>query len=89
MRLTGQDELHGLPCIGQQPDQSVLILKQQIGSLVHHEAAGEAQSQRNVVEHPAGAFNLQAGLVREGYITDEDRLPCVEVRMGNSRRMAE
>jgi len=28
MRLTGQDELHGLPWVGLQPDQSVRILNQ-------------------------------------------------------------
>ena len=60
MRLAGEHELHRLPRVGQQAQQSGRILQQEIGPLVHGEAAREAERQRIFAEHLSGAFNLFA-----------------------------
>ena len=45
MGLAGNDQLHRTPGIGQQAQQALRVVQQQVRPLVGREAAGEAQRQ--------------------------------------------
>jgi hypothetical protein len=56
VRLPGQDQLHRTLRMGQQADQPLRIVQEQVRPLVTHEATSEPQRQGVAIQYVAGIF---------------------------------